>query len=54
MTDRLERYPAVPDEPFTLMTPLIVTSPVASIVTGVFAALRVKDTPTPEGMLIVV
>jgi hypothetical protein len=40
--------------PFTLTVPAIVTSPVASIVTGVLAAFGVKVTVTPEGMLIVV
>jgi hypothetical protein len=37
-----------------LIVPAMVTLPVASIVTGVLAALRVKVTVTPAGMLIVV
>jgi hypothetical protein len=36
------------------MTPATVTSPVASIVTGVFSAFFLNVTVTPEGILIVV
>jgi hypothetical protein len=43
-----------PATPLRLSVPVMVTSPVASIVTGVFAALGVKDTVTPEGMFTVV
>jgi hypothetical protein len=43
-----------PLDPSMLILPAMVTLPVASIVTGVLAALRVKVTVTPAGMLIVV
>jgi hypothetical protein len=36
------------------MVPAIVTSPLASMVTGVLVALRVNRTVTPAGILIVV
>lgn len=45
---------APPGEPLTSMVPAIVTSPLASMVTGVLAAFRVNVTVTPAGMLIVV
>src|SRR5205814_1307893 len=38
----------------TSIVPAMVTSPLASIVTGVFAAFRRNLTVTPRGMLIVV
>jgi hypothetical protein len=43
--------PAVPSRK---IVPAIVTSPVASIVTGVFAAFGVNATSTPAGILMVV
>jgi hypothetical protein len=43
-----------PGAPLRLMAPAITTFPLASIVTGVLAAFRVKVTVTPAGMLIVV
>src|SRR5438128_11861496 len=48
------RLPAPPAEPLTSIVPTMVTSPWARIVTGVFAALRVKRTVTPPGMFTVV
>jgi hypothetical protein len=46
--------PLPPGPPLTSSTPAIVTLLVASSVTGVLAALRVKRTVTPAGMVIVV
>jgi hypothetical protein len=46
--------PAPPGDAFALIVPAMVTLPLASSVTGVLAALRVKVTVTPAGMLIVV
>ncbi|MBI2216854.1 MAG: hypothetical protein HYU51_06105 [Candidatus Rokubacteria bacterium] len=46
--------PMPPGEPLTSIVPAITTSPVASSVTGVFAALRTKRTVTPDGIVIVV
>jgi hypothetical protein len=43
-----------PLPPFRLIVPATVTLPLASMVTGVLAAFRVKVTVTPAGMLIVV
>jgi hypothetical protein len=43
-----------PGEPLKLIVPAMTTLPVASNVIGVFAALRVKTTVTPAGMLMVV
>jgi hypothetical protein len=45
---------APPFAPLTSIVPLIVTLPVARIVTGVLAALRVYFTVTPDEMLTVV
>jgi hypothetical protein len=45
---------APPSPPLTLSVPLIVTSPVARIVTGVFAAFFEKVTVTPAGIVTVV
>jgi hypothetical protein len=43
-----------PSPPLTLSVPLIVTSPVARIVTGVFAPFLAKVTVTPAGIVTVV
>jgi hypothetical protein len=48
----LDEFPPVP--PFKLIVPAITAFPLASIVTGVLVALRVKVTVTPTGMLMVV
>jgi len=46
--------PVPPGEPLTSIVPAIVTSPLARIVTGVFAAFFVKRTVTLDGILTVV
>src|SRR2546425_666974 len=46
--------PTPPADPLTSIVPAMVTFPLARIVTGVFAALRVKVTVTPAGMFTVV
>ncbi|MGH7279063.1 MAG: hypothetical protein ACREJG_10260 [Candidatus Rokuibacteriota bacterium] len=46
--------PAPPFAPLSSITPAIVTSPLASSVAGLFAALRVNVTVTPDGILMVV